>query len=288
MSSPEYRFGISEFTTKPWSFARDLERYAAHHVDTIEVCQVKLESGNYEGQLRAIGPAGLGVSSVQTTVHSLFPDSLAAQPVDPKERLDTIFRSIDAIAPHVPAQTPFVIITGAAPGGNTERVYRHALDALARLADFAADRSMRIAFEPLNPILFNTDTSLWGLDRGLELVERIDHPALGLCCDTWNIFQTADVHSVIRACGKRIFLVQVSDWRRPHNNADRRCIGDGTIPTADLLATLRASGHEGPYVLEIFSSESLPDSLWTADLDAVIDRNIAGFASAWQQSTVAR
>ena len=128
--------------------------------------------------------------------------------------------------------------------------------------------------------------TLWGLDRALELVERIDHPSLGLTCDTWNIFQTADILSVIRACGKRIFLVQVSDWRRPHANADRLCLGDGTIPTVELLTEIRKAGYQRPYVVEIFSSESLPDSLWNADLDDVLDRNIVAFERAWEESEV--
>ncbi len=280
-----YRFGISEFTTTPWSFERDLERYAAHGVDAIEVCEFKLNRDDYAPQLERIAEAGLTVSSVQTTVHSLFVDSLVNDPTDPGDRTAHIMASIERIAPYVPKATPFNVITGAAPGGDCERVYRFALEALPRLADLAASYGMRIAFEPLNPILFNSDTALWGLDDGLELVERIDHPALGLTCDTWNIFQTPDVTAVIRACGKRIMLVQVSDWRRPRSNADRRCLGDGTIPTAELLAAIRAAGYDRPYVVEIFSSESLPDSLWRADLDEVIDRNIMAFERIWEATT---
>jgi sugar phosphate isomerase/epimerase len=280
-----YQFGISEFTTSPWSFERDLERYAAHGVDAIEVCEFKLNRDDYVPQLERIRETGLTVSSVQTTVHSLFVDSLVHDPTDPGDRTARIMASIERIAPHVPKGTPFNIITGAAPGGDCERVYRFALEALPRLADLAASYGMRIAFEPLNPILFNSDTALWGLDDALELIERIDHPALGLTCDTWNIFQTSDVTSVIRACGSRIMLVQVSDWRRPRSNADRRCLGDGTIPTVELLAAIRASGYDRPYVVEIFSSESLPDSLWRADLDEVIDRNIMAFDRMWEATT---
>lgn len=281
-----YQFGISEFTTHPWSFERDVERYAAHGVDTIEICEFKLNRHDYAPQLERIGKAGLGVSSVQTTVHSLFVDSLVSEPTDPGDRTARIMASIERIAPHVPKGTPFNVITGAAPRGDCERVYRFALEALPRLADLAASYDMRIAFEPLNPILFNSDTALWGLDDGLELIEAIDHPALGLTCDTWNIFQTPNVASVIRECGKRIFLVQVSDWRRPRSNADRRCLGDGSIPTVELLSAIRAAGYERPYVVEIFSSESLPDSLWRADLDEVIDRNIMAFERMWEDTAV--
>ena len=46
----------------------------------------------------------------------------------------------------------------------------------------------------------------------------------------------------------------------------------------------REAGYAGPYVLEIFSDESLPDSIWRADLDEVIDRNIAAFVRLWDES----
>lgn len=280
-----YRFGISEFTTKPWSFEEDVRRYTAHGVDAIEVCEFKLNRDDYAPQLRSIADAGLTVSSVQTTVHALFPDSLAPAPRDPDDRMQHMIESVERIAPFMPPDTPFNIITGVAPDGNCEAVWQYALEALPRLADVAAGFGMRIAFEPLNPILFHTDTALWGLDRGLELIREIDHPALGLTCDTWNIFETPNVEAVIRDCGRRIYLVQVSDWRRPRNNADRRCLGDGEIPTVKLLQAIRSTGYERPYVVEIFSAESLPDSLWKADLDEVIDRNVMAFEAMWDQAT---
>jgi sugar phosphate isomerase/epimerase len=284
VTQQSYRFGISEFTSHQWTFERDVERYSAHGVDMIEVCQYKLRDGEYEKQLGSIPTAGLTVSSVQTRIHSVYQDSLVAEPSDPSDRVKNILDSIDAIAPHVPKGTPFVVITGKAPGGNNEEVYRRMLDVLPRLADRAAHFGMRVAYEPLNPILFHTDTALWGLDAALELVERVNHPALGVCCDFWNIFETPSVQKVIEACGKRIFLVQVSDWRRPHANADRRCLGDGSIPTPALLQAVRAAGYGGPYVLEIFSATSLPDSLWTADMDDVLDRNIVAFDRMWDES----
>lgn len=279
-----YRFGISEFTTWPWSFERDLERYAAHGIDAIEVCEFKLNKDDYAPQLRRISEMGLDVSSVQTTVHSLFPDSLAPAPLDPADRLAHITTAMERIAPHVPQQTPFVVITGAAPGGDCNRVCDYALDAFGRLGDVAASLGMRVAFEPLNPILFNTDTALWGLDNAIELVRRVNHSHVGVCVDTWNIFETPEVERAIQRCGEKIYLVQVSDWRTPRNNADRRTIGEGSIPTAALLTAARRAGYARPYVLEIFSAESLADSLWKADMDDVIDRNVVAFEGAWEAS----
>jgi|GEM_PF-274674 len=284
MSSDPYRFGVSEFTTWPWPFERDLERYRANGIDAIEICEFKLNRNDYAPQLSAIKDSGLAVSSVQSTVHSLFPDSLAPQPAAPGDRVRHIKNAIERIAPHVPHRTPFVVITGAAPNGNTEMVYEKCLEHLRELADYAAQHHMRLAYEPLNPVLFNTDTALWGLDQGLELVERIAHPALGICLDTWNVFQTPNLHEVIARCGERIFVVQVSDWKRPRSGADRRNLGQGEIDTRGIVRAIRSTGFEGPYVLEIFSGESLPDSIWRADLDAVLAQNRDAFARIWQKS----
>jgi sugar phosphate isomerase/epimerase len=283
MKSP-LPFGVSEFTTWPWSFERDVERYAAHGVPAIEVCEFKLDRDAYAPQLTTIAGAGLTVSSVQTEVHSLFPDSLAPQPTAPEDRVRHIKTAIERIAPHVPEQTPFVVITGAAPGGDTESVYEKALEAFDDLAEFVAKRRMRLAYEPLNPVLFNTDTALWGLDQALELVKRVGHEALGVCVDTWNIFQTPALHDVIRACGDRIFLVQVSDWHRPRSGADRLSIGDGEIDNAAIVRTIRATGYSGCYVLEIFSGESLPDSTWRSDLDVALQKNLGAFERVWKKS----
>lgn len=42
-----FPFGISEFTTMPWSFEKDVERYAALGVQAIELCEQKLDEHRY-------------------------------------------------------------------------------------------------------------------------------------------------------------------------------------------------------------------------------------------------
>ncbi len=118
----------------------------------------------------------------------------------------------------------------------------------------------------------------------LAVVKRVGHASLGLCLDTWNVFQTPHLEDVIARCGDRIFIVQVSDWQLPRSGADRRNLGEGTIDNASIIRAIRASGYDGYYALEIFSGESLPDSLWRADLDAVLEKNAVNFAALWQQS----
>ncbi len=273
------RFGISQFTTTPWPFERDLIEYPRAGAGWIEICEFKLDRADYAPQLEAVVSAGLRISSVQPTVHAVYPDSLAPAPLDPYVRVRHFERSMERIAPYVPGGTPFVVISGAAPNGDNARVYATLLEVLPQLADRAAHLGVRLAFEPLNPVLFHTDTAIWGLDAALELVQRIDHNQLGICLDTWNIFQTPDLLATIERAREKIFVVQISDWQRPRSNADRRSLGEGTIPTRELLAAAERAGYEGPYVLEIFSEESLPDSLWTGDIGAHLKRNGNAFAA---------
>jgi sugar phosphate isomerase/epimerase len=280
----DFTFGVSEFTTWPSTFEADVELYAAAGVDCIEVTEFKLDHARLADQMAVIENSGLRVSSVQATVHSLFPDGFVGEPTHPNDRTRHIRQSIERIAPYVPAGTPFIAVTGAAPGGNVQLVYESAVEAFGELAEVASAHGVRIAFEPLNPMLMNSDTAIWSLTDALQLVEAVDHPSFGLCVDLWNIWQSPNLLDTVARSADRIFLVQVSDFRRPRSHNDRVSIGDGQIPLSTLIAAVRKAAYEGPYVLEIFSSESLTDSLWRAEFVPLLQRNMAAFAKVWLES----
>jgi len=268
---PEYTFGLSEYTTWPRSFEDDVKLCVDLGIPYLEVTEFKLDHTNFPKQLRSIAESGLRVSSVQMTIHSLFKDSLVQEPADQSRRLEHMRASIERLSPHLPEGTPFVVITGAAPNGNVART---------RESRFG----MRLAFEPLNPVLMNTDTAIWSLTDAEQLVADVGHDKFGLCVDFWNIWQTPDVERVIERAGERIFVVQTSDYAPPRANADRRNIGEGEIPLSALVSALRRARFDGPYVLEIFSSLSLPDSIWSSDLPSTVAKNMRAFESVWQAS----
>jgi hypothetical protein len=48
--------------------------------------------------------------------------------------------------------------------GDCDLVFQTMLDVLPGFANHAAEFGVRLAFEPLNPVLFNTDIRTWNLE----------------------------------------------------------------------------------------------------------------------------
>lgn len=278
-------FGVSEFTTWPWTFEQDVARYARLGVQAIEICEFKLSRDDVEAaeQLALAQDAGLTISSVQPRLHSLFPDAPRPDPKEPAARMALFRESIVRFGRTAPGTT-LVTITGAAPAGNYRVASETAVREYGALADFAADHGLQVALEPLNPILMNADTFLCGLPDALRVAEAVDRPNFGVWVDLWHVWQDAAAGDHIRACGDRLFGVHVNDWHTPRCFGDRAAIGRGEMDLPPLLRAIHDTGYQGAYTLELFSEEWLPDSLWKGDLGAVITESRAAFATAWRRA----
>lgn len=278
-------FGISEVTTMPWSFEEDVARYAALGAEAIEIWEKKLAANpaRRREQLRAPAAQGLRVSSFQATVHSLYPTHLSREPSQFEDRFERIAATVDACAPELPG-TIFVLNTGIAAGGDVQAAFERSVPALRELAQRAQSLGVRLAMEPLHPIAMNEDSFLWNVEDALELVTAVNHEAFGICADIWNLAGQADLERRLAAGGGRIFLAQVSDWRRPRSFLDRLAVGDGTLDFAPFLRGLHGARYDGPLVLEIFS-QNVADSLYDDDLSAVVTRSRAAL-ERYQRDTL--
>ena len=263
-----YRFGISEFTTQPWSFDEDVERYAKLGIDTIEVVEAKLDDARLADQMRSISAAGLGISGVQPKVRTFFSSRMQPDPKGLDDRVTALRSSIERLGRFAPG-VPFITNTGAHPKGDMAEAMRIVGDQLGELAKVAADNGVLLALEPLNPTSVNVESAIWTIDQALEVIDRAGSDRVGLCLDYWNIWQNADVSQQIARAGSRIFTVQASDWRTPRSFADRIVPGTGDLPLADLICATRATGYDLPYVVEIFSND-VSDSLYDRDLEQVV------------------
>jgi sugar phosphate isomerase/epimerase len=280
--APAYQFGISEFTTNPWSFDQDVETYARLGVAAFEVCEFKLNDADVAPKLAEIERHGMHISSVQPITRTLFPSSSQPEPKEVPERMARFRKTIERFAERTPG-VPFVTNTGIPPNGNMQHVLQVAAREYRGLADFAREHGVRIALEPLNPTIMNEETTIWTLRQGMDVVRAVDHENFGICLDLWNIFQNANVEEEIHNCGDRTFIVQLADYRTPRSYQDRHIPGKGEIPLPRLLRAVHESGYRGPYVVEIFSA-NVPDPLWQQDLSKVIEESHAGVDAAWKEA----
>jgi len=278
----DYQFGVSEFTTMPWTFEQDVDAYARLGVQAIEVCEAKLDPRRWQEQIALPAARGLAVTSIQPATRTLFPSKGQPTPLDIEERLTLFRQTITRLAPSVP-QAVFVTNTGIPPDGNIQLVWDTAIREYRALAAFAAEHGARVALEPLNASIVNIETAVWTLAQAMQIVRAVDHASFGICLDCWNVWQNADILEGIREAGERIFVVQISDWRTPRSFEDRLIPGQGEIPLPAFLRAVRESGFTGAYSVEIFS-RGVPDALWEADLEQVIRDSRAGLDRAWQES----
>ncbi len=282
---PPFLFGVSEFTTQPWTFEQDVETYARLGVDTIEVCEAKLDGARAAAQLALVAQHGLVISSVQPAIRTLFPSLSQPTPKDVPGRMTRFRRALELVAPFAP-NVAFVTNAGIPPNGNMQEVFDTAAKEYRAMAAVAQGHGARIALEPLNASIMNEESAIWTLEQAMRIVTSVDRDNFGICLDTWNIWQNANIAEGIRACGDRIFVVQVSDWRTPRSFQDRLIVGRGEIPLAPLLRAVHESGYRGAYSVEIFSS-GVPDPLWSADLSWVITESRAGLEQAWREAFAA-
>jgi sugar phosphate isomerase/epimerase len=280
-----FRFGVSQFTTMPWDFERDVKEYAALGVEAIEVCEEKLAEGHAQEQLALVGQSGLNISSVQPEVRTIFPSRTQPEPKEPGERAARFRHTVERFGGFAEG-VPFVCNTGPPPGGNIREVVEATVREGRTLAEHALEYGASVALEPLSPVLMNVESAIWTLEQAMQIVAAVDYPNFGICLDFWNIWQNPDVADQILACGDRVLVAHVSDWCPPRSLQDRHVIGNGEIPLADLIRATQESGYRGAYTLEIFSQD-VPDSLWEGEgLAAVITESREGLKRAFREAGV--
>ena len=151
------------------------------------------------------------------------------------------------------------------------------------IAKVAADHGVRVALEPLNPILMNIDSFICTLPHAWRVIEQVDHPAFGLFVDVWHIWEDPSAPALIKKSGDKIFGVHVNDWHTPRAFGDRLLPGHGEIPLVELIRAIRSTPFDGAYTLEIFSEKHLENSLWL-DLRKTVSEGRDAFAKIWDEA----
>jgi len=144
-----------------------------------------------------------------------------------------------------------------------------ALDALAELVPHARSVGVKLALEPLHPMICATRSVLSTVKLANEWCDRLAaEDIVGIAVDTYAVWWDPEIEISIARAGKRICSYHVSDWLADTQDLrfDRGMMGDGVIDLPALRRMVEAAGYEGYVEIEIFSERNW----WRRDPDEVI------------------
>jgi sugar phosphate isomerase/epimerase len=272
-------FSISQISTLSASFADDVRAYAAAGVDGIGIWELKLGESSLE-EFRA---SGLGAATAVPLVPSVRPLPLLPGPDTVRERVDTLLRSVEILAPFEPAS--ILCFTGP---GDRETAVR----GVREVAREAERLGLRLAVEPFQLEGIESWSILNTLGDAAAFVDEVGSDAVGIQFDIWHLWNTPDLLDEIPRYAHLIAGVHVNDWREPTRGwADRVLPGDGAADLPAILGALENAGWSGFYDLEIFSDNgafgsAYPDSLWDLDAAELARRGRDAFVDTWSQRRV--
>ena len=115
---------------------------------------------------------------------------------------------------------------------------------LRSLGGYAGDHGVVLGVETLNRF----ETSFLNTTaQALELIARVDHPAVGVALDLFHLgIEEKHVGNALRAAGRRLVHLQVAE-------NDRGTPGTGSLPWQDVANALREIEYRGRVVIETFS-----------------------------------
>ena len=186
-----------------------------------------------------------------------------------RKTLDDNRRWLDQAAA-IGART-MVTITGGLPEGSRDlaAARARAKEGLAELLPHARAAGVKIAFEPLHPIVCGFRSVITTLREANDWLDEIDGgDTLGIAFDTYALWWEPGLDAEIERAGRRILNFHCSDWLRETRDArlDRGMFGDGCIDNRSILAMVDATGFDGPVEVEIFSGHNW----WQRDPDEVV------------------
>ena len=126
-----------------------------------------------------------------------------------------------------------------------DRQRRWAAESLREVAEYAGERSVSLAIEPLNR--FETDL-VNTVEQGLDLCDRIAMPNVGLLLDTFHMnIEERSIPAAIRATGDRLLHLHACE-------NDRGTPGTGHVDWNGVAAALEEVGFDRQVVIESFTT----------------------------------
>jgi len=142
-------------------------------------------------------------------------------------------------------------------------------EAVASLLEHAREAGVKLALEPLHPMLAGDRSVVVSLAHANDICDRLGE-GIGIVVDVYHVWWDERLPTEIDRAGRagRLLGFHVNDWLVPtkHILRDRGMMGDGIIDLSAIWRQVRATGYRGPIEVEIFS-----ERWWAEHPDVVLD-----------------
>ncbi len=258
------RLCIHQVTLMQCDFAQSIACLARHGVGKTAVWRDKLAETGVAEAVRILNDHGVAVVSL--CAGGLL---TAPGPAQWQQALDDNCRWIEQAA--AIGATSLVTITGGLDGGDgdAEAARQRALAGLARLVPEARAAGVRLALEPLHPMVFGARSVISTLKEANAMLDLLNaDDVMGLAVDSYALWWDSELEDQIDRAASRIINFHVSDWLRETRDIrlDRGMPGDGLIDNRRIRQRLESAGFDGPVEVEIFSELDW----WKRDPDEVV------------------
>jgi D-psicose/D-tagatose/L-ribulose 3-epimerase len=121
-----------------------------------------------------------------------------------------------------------------------------AVTEIRRMADYAGERGIKLALEPLNR--FETDM-INTVAQGLAFINDVGRENVGFHLDTFHMhLEEKSSPEAIRLAGDKIFHFHACE-------NDRGIPGTGQVHWQEIAPALKSTNYQGPVVIESFTSQ---------------------------------
>lgn len=263
------RLSIHQVTLPP-SLATPafVELLARHRVPATSLWREKTRAHGVAATARLVADHGIALTGYCFAGLIASPDTSEAAAAR-----DDVRRALDEAAQ---LRAPCVVfVAGGVDARDRDIAAARArvLDGLAELVPHARAVGVRLALEPLHPMICATRSVLSTVKLANDWCDRLGaEDAVGIAVDTYAVWWDPEIGREIARAGARICSFHVSDWLADTQDLrlDRGMPGDGVIDLAGLRRQVEEAGYRGHVEVEIFSQRNW----WQRDPDEVV-RTIA-------------
>lgn len=215
--------------------------------------------------------AGLQIAGLCRTPFLTGPLALPSD----AEIMDDFHRSIDEAA-ELGAEVLTIVTGGPEPGTKGVLDSQKLLaDRVARAADYAAERNVNLALEPLSPATAGNRTCIMTAADALNVCDAVGAANVGVAIDVYHVWWDTTLAATLAKRGKgRILGYHLCDWLADTTDVllDRGMMGDGVADLKALRAAVESAGYNGLCEVEIFSANNWWQRAPEDVLDTIVER----------------